>query len=63
MNGGRVVPRIAAWNTYTDIAANLRKLKMTNFRRQTRRERREEVILMIIALTVPLVAVPAMLGI
>jgi hypothetical protein len=36
---------------------------MTNFRRQTRRERREEVILMIIALTVPLVAVPAMLGI
>jgi hypothetical protein len=36
---------------------------MTNFRRQTRREYREEVILMIIALTVPLVALPAMLGI
>ena len=36
---------------------------MTNFRRQTRRERREEVILMITALIVPLVAVPAMLGI
>jgi hypothetical protein len=36
---------------------------MTNFRRQIRRERREEVILLIIALIVPLVAVPAMLGI
>ncbi len=36
---------------------------MTNFKRQTRRELREEVILIILALITPLAVVPAMLGI
>jgi hypothetical protein len=35
---------------------------MTNFRRQARRELREEMILLITAIAVPLTALPGMLG-
>jgi hypothetical protein len=35
---------------------------MTNFKQQARRELREEMILICIALIVPLAAVPAMMG-
>jgi hypothetical protein len=35
---------------------------MTNFKRQLRLERREETILIIIALVVPLAMVPALMG-
>ena len=51
--------RIAAW--VKDLI-EFRSSVMTNFRRQQRRELREEMILIIAAVIVPLAALPGMLG-
>lgn len=40
----------------------LKEIEMSNFKRQLRLERREETILVLIALIVPFAAVPAMMG-
>jgi len=52
--------RITAWkNNPTNEGARI----MTTHGKQARLDRRDEIILMIIALVVPLAALPAMMGI